>query len=176
MKLSIIALSTVVSAKEGKCTALAMSGGGSYGAYEAGVLFGLYHSLTDKSEMEYDVVSGVSAGSINTFAVGVFEIGDEGTMVQTQSDLWANITTPEVYINWPGGMVEGVLKQSGVYNDTPMLDYMKNVLVEFGGLKRKTVVAAVDVNTGTYHLMNETSPETARTAVSSSSIPFVFPN
>ena len=57
------------------CRALAMSGGGSRGAYEAGVLYGMYHTLNDKSDMEYDVVSGVSAGSINTLFAATFPKG-----------------------------------------------------------------------------------------------------
>lgn len=153
-----------------------MSGGGSFGAYEAGVLYGLYHSISDKSLMEYDVVTGVSAGSINAGAVSIFAKGDEGNMVQTASDLWAELTTEQVYVNWPGGMVEGVLKESGVYNDTPLLEYLTGVINSYGGLKRKTVVTAVDVNTGAYHIFNETNPNPGKMAVSSSSIPFVFPD
>ena len=32
-----------------KCYALALSGGGAFGAYEAGVLYGLYHAIPDKT-------------------------------------------------------------------------------------------------------------------------------
>jgi len=52
-----------------------MSGGGSKGAYEAGVLYGLITTDTDKAKYEYDVVTGVSAGAINTGAVSVFGKG-----------------------------------------------------------------------------------------------------
>ena len=43
-----------------------MSGGGSKGSYEAGVLYGLVNNDPDKTKYAYDVVTGVSAGSINT--------------------------------------------------------------------------------------------------------------
>lgn len=50
-----------------------MSGGGVKGAYEAGVLYGMYHAeQTDKTKFAYDVVSGVSAGSINAGALSMF--------------------------------------------------------------------------------------------------------
>lgn len=52
-----------------------MSGGGSKGAYEAGALYGLINTDTDKAKYEYDVVTGVSAGAINTGAVSVFGKG-----------------------------------------------------------------------------------------------------
>ena len=62
------------------CKALAMSGGGSKGSYEAGVLYGLVNNDPDKTNYAYDVVTGVSAGSINTVAVSLFAPGDELNM------------------------------------------------------------------------------------------------
>ena len=58
-----------------------MSGGGSKGSYEAGVLFGLVNNDQDKSKYAYDVITGVSAGSINSVAVSLFVPGDEVNMV-----------------------------------------------------------------------------------------------
>ena len=58
-----------------------MSGGGSKGSYEAGVLYGMIMNDPDKSKYEYDVVTGVSAGSINAFGMSLFQPGDEVNMV-----------------------------------------------------------------------------------------------
>ena len=63
------------------CKAIAMSGGGSKGSYEAGVLYGLVNNDPDKSKFAYDVVTGVSAGSINSVGVSMFAPGDETNMV-----------------------------------------------------------------------------------------------
>lgn len=50
-----------------------MSGGGSKGAFEAGVLYGMYHGTENVgSKFDYDVITGVSAGAINTFGLSVF--------------------------------------------------------------------------------------------------------
>jgi hypothetical protein len=46
-----------------------MSGGGSNGAWEAGVLWGLAHDNPNIKDFFYDVVTGVSAGAINTSAL-----------------------------------------------------------------------------------------------------------
>jgi predicted acylesterase/phospholipase RssA len=54
-----------------------MSGGGAKGAFEAGALYGLYHTNTDKTKFMYDVITGVSAGAINLGAVSLYDIGDE---------------------------------------------------------------------------------------------------
>ena len=59
-----------------------MSGGGSFGAYEAGVLWGLVKNAEDSIDFEYDVVSGVSAGSINSLMVSLWPIGEEMQMVE----------------------------------------------------------------------------------------------
>ena len=58
-----------------KCTALAMSGGGAHGAFEAGVLWGLIKNEPNKDKYIYDVVTGVSAGSINALGVAAWEKG-----------------------------------------------------------------------------------------------------
>lgn len=47
------------------CQALVQSGGGSNGAWEAGVIWGLAH-YGNPEDFYYDWVTGVSAGSINT--------------------------------------------------------------------------------------------------------------
>ena len=48
-----------------------MSGGGSNGAWEAGVLYGLAHN-GNPEDYKYDVVSGVSAGAINAAVLSTF--------------------------------------------------------------------------------------------------------
>jgi predicted acylesterase/phospholipase RssA len=70
--LSLFSASQVGSKKV--CRALALSGGANKGSYEVGVIYGLTHLLKDE-DVQYDVVSGVSAGAINAAAVSLFEIG-----------------------------------------------------------------------------------------------------
>ena len=69
-----------------------MSGGGSFGAYEAGVLYGMYFNSEDPTKFQYDVCSGVSAGAINCAAVATFAPGDEVNMLNTLSDKWQSLT------------------------------------------------------------------------------------
>lgn len=60
-----VLMATTVSAGDKKCRALVLSGGGTNGAWEAGVAWGLTH-YGDPTDFEWDVVTGVSAGSVNT--------------------------------------------------------------------------------------------------------------
>ena len=56
--------SVAYAASDKKCTAVALSGGGSNGAWEMGVLWGFLH-YGNPDDFRYDVVTGISAGSIN---------------------------------------------------------------------------------------------------------------
>jgi predicted acylesterase/phospholipase RssA len=161
-----------------QCIALAMSGGGTLGAYEAGAVYGLYHASEDKTKFEYDVITGVSAGSINLGAMALFDIGDEENMLDVISDTWQSMSTPQLYANWkPLGIVTGVLQKTGVLDTAPLETFITNFFNKYGGvLKRRVVVSAVDTNTGAYLNFNETEPEFVHAMMSSSAIPFVFPN
>ena len=160
-----------------KCQALAMSGGGTLGAYEAGALWGMYYGLSDKTHLQYDVVTGVSAGSINLGLVSVYEKGDEEAMVKDLSSRWANLKQDNLYVDWPLGKVSGVTHKSGLVNTQPLTDYLDNFFNEHGrSFKRQFVVSSVDVNTGNYMTYDNSEKEVSKAITSSASIPFIFPN
>ena len=56
------------------CRTLSMSGGGTKGSFEAGALWQMAR-LLNGSDMEYDVLSGISVGAINSAAFGLFPKG-----------------------------------------------------------------------------------------------------
>lgn len=66
-----VALCHALPATKPTCLALALSGGGDKGAYEAGVISGLVNSGTD---VKWDVVTGISAGSIIAAASGLYAV------------------------------------------------------------------------------------------------------
>ena len=99
----VLSSSTLVSAAN-TCTALVMSGGGSNGAWEAGVLWGLVH-YGNAEEYKWDVVSGVSAGSINSAGIGVWAPGEEVEGTETLVGLWGNLKTSDIYSKPPFGPV-----------------------------------------------------------------------
>jgi predicted acylesterase/phospholipase RssA len=59
-------VSTIVTGE--KCRVLALQGGGDLGAYEVGAFWGLLE-VNGAEESRYDVITGVSAGSINTLGI-----------------------------------------------------------------------------------------------------------
>lgn len=58
------------------CNALVLSGGGSNGAWEVGVLWGLVH-YGNPADFEWDYLTGISAGSINTAGMVGWAPGEE---------------------------------------------------------------------------------------------------
>ena len=65
------------------CYALALSGGGAFGTYETGVVWGLLH-YGDPDLYRWDVFTGVSAGSINA---GMFSVWPKGKEVQMSENV-----------------------------------------------------------------------------------------
>jgi len=80
-----------VAAAEDRCIALAMSGGGSNGAWEVGVLWGLAHDNPNIEEIYYDVVTGVSAGAINAAALAGYAPEQMKEMSEFLTDTWAGL-------------------------------------------------------------------------------------
>ena len=68
--------------------------------------------------------------------------------------------------------------ESGILDNTPLLDLVTGFYNQFKTVKRRTVVSAVDVNTGEYVLYNQTMPyeDLPLLTIASGSIPFVFPH
>lgn len=148
------------------------------GAYEAGALHGMYHGVQDKTELQYDVVTGVSAGSINTFAVALHEKGDEANMVEFMQKAWEGVDDSQVYKMWPN--VTDFMHESGVLDDSPLFKFMYDIGEPLLPFKRKYMLTAANVNTGAvvkFTEQNFTDKNTeVREALSSSSVPFIFPN
>ena len=96
-----------------KCRALVLSGGGTNGAWEAGVLWGLAH-YGNPEDFYYDVHTGVSAGSINTSGLIGWEPSEAVEASQYLSDMWASVLNSDVYRDWEGhgiiGAAESCLK------------------------------------------------------------------
>lgn len=77
-------------------TALILSGGGARGAYQVGVLKGIAEILPEKKISPFQILSGVSAGAINTSKLAS-DIEHFGNAVEKLTYLWSKITTDQVF-------------------------------------------------------------------------------
>lgn len=80
----------------GKKTALVLSGGGARGAYQAGVLKGLAEILPEKKSSPFKILSGVSAGAINTAKLAC-DLDSFSNAVEKLNYLWSQITPDQVF-------------------------------------------------------------------------------
>lgn len=106
------------------CKALVLQGGGDKGAYEIGVLYGFIKNAKDKADFEYDVVSGISIGSVNGMGLAQFAKGNESAAIDFMLDGWKKSTKKDVFVNWPGGMLEGLFFKPSLFNNDPEIDYL----------------------------------------------------
>ena len=89
------------------CHVLALEGGGDKGAYQGGVIKGLIDNLPS-NKTRYDVVTGISVGSINAAAFSVFKKGDEKEAADFILDTWRSIKSRKtVYVNYWLGPLYG---------------------------------------------------------------------
>lgn len=72
------------------CKVLVIEGGGVHGSIEAGMLKAMVELLPSE-EIDWDFISGVSAGSMNASMISRFEKGDEKNMVNHVLNYWQTI-------------------------------------------------------------------------------------
>jgi len=175
--LLISLLSTSIQAKV--CRALTMSGGGDKGAYEAAVFVGFVNNLPAE-EVAYDVVTGVSAGSLNTLGLSGYAPEEAEAAAEFMIGMWASIPNYNAFGNWPGGILQGLFFKKGIFNLDPGRQWLTEQIGE-AVLKRKVSFATVDANGATYKVWDYNAtgdwPEDlVESAFASSSIPAVFPH
>mmetsp|Transcript_21914 Transcript_21914/g.34043 ORF Transcript_21914/g.34043 Transcript_21914/m.34043 type:complete len:168 (+) Transcript_21914:12-515(+) len=131
------------------CRALSLSGGGAKGAYEVGALWQMARMLGE-GEMEYDVLSGISVGSLNSLGFSLFKKGEELAATAFLKDLWYNMTDDKVWKHWDDvPRYEALFKKRGFYDNAPLKNTLQSISDQLGGkLHRHLLTGAVDVETG----------------------------
>jgi predicted acylesterase/phospholipase RssA len=147
----VLALLGVASAGEDHCYALALEGGGDKGAFQAGAMHEIVNHHADET-VAYDIVTGISVGAINGAGLANYEVGDELEAVDWILDLWRGLTRDNVIKQWAwGGVVHGLLFETGIYDDTPLEEYLRDHLFE---PKREFIYGLTDMASGKYIAMD----------------------
>lgn len=166
----------VISACWGQiCRTVSLEGGGSHGAYEAGAIWTMVNTLS-AVDVEYDIVSGISTGALNTGAIVQFPKGQEKAMADFLVDTWLTIGgSQNIYVQWPGGLAQGVLYEPGIYNTAPLRNFCKSKLTK--GINRKFTIGATSLNTGNFINFDESigNSNLIEAIMSSAAPPFFFP-
>lgn len=174
--LSIIGFAKAIN---GKCRALVLSGGGDMGSYEAAVFITLTN-LLPKEDIAYDVLTGVSAGSLNAMGLSAFAPLESEEAAAFLYSLWASVSGKDVYDFWPGGIFAGLFEHGGVLNSEPLINFC-NEQIGSKTVKRKVSFGCTDTINADYRTIEyeptDVMPDDLIIhAVASSSIPLVFPS
>merc|ERR1711937_888901 len=109
-----------------KCHAVAVSGGGDRGSYEAGLLKGLVANLP-ANEVEWSVVTGISVGSIVGAGMTLYKIGNETAMADYLVEVALSLNKKAIYKDWfPLGIITGLCCKTGLYDTSPERSFLTN--------------------------------------------------
>lgn len=84
------------------------------------------HNLPE-DEVMWDVVSGVSAGAMNTGGTSIFPVGKELELSEWLVNFWGNLTEKAILQEWPEGLFRSIFSESGVFDDTPLFNLLSTV-------------------------------------------------
>ena len=143
------------------------------GNYEVGVLFSFLDHLPPE-EIQYDVVTGVSIGSVNAATIGMFEKGREKEAFDLLKDYWSDLSTDQIFVEWPHwGPIAGLWKNS-VFDSTPLHTRVNTRLLN--PMRRKVAFQSVNINDGKVYSFDENfDPKLQGESVAASaSIPVAF--
>jgi len=125
-----------------KKTALILSGGGARGAYQAGVLKGVAELLPEKNKSPFQIVSGVSAGAINSAKLAC-DIDSFGNAIEKMNYLWSQLTHDQVFktdflsLNkLPMAIMSGKSLSVDSMLDTSPLKVLLKTHCDFGKIKK----------------------------------------
>ena len=134
--ISVSILAVLAQARiNGTCKTLILSGGANKGSYEAGALYEWAHGSADiiggTNEIEYEVLSGISAGSMNSIGLSLFKLGEVQKQTEFVYNLWQHTQTDYIYKFWDDdkfyGLVKGMFEERGLVNDAPLINFLSTI-------------------------------------------------
>lgn len=150
---------------------LALSGGGSKGAYQEGAL----RWIIRHRKIRFDAIAGVSVGALNGAFLAQFSREQQVKASYELQKMWSQISTKDVYKSWPLGMMQVPWKHS-VYNSKPLRDLVGSRLcpekLRASGVPFRA--GAVDLHTGEYVSVPSDHPEIVQAVMGSAAFPVML--
>ena len=151
----------------GSCNILSLSGGGSFGALELGIL----SSVTNGSWPHYKLMTGVSVGGLNVGYLSYFRDINEG--IGKLRDIYINMKDDDIY---QFNFIEK--KRLSFYDTTPLRNTIKKILQPLGKQVIPAIVGSSNLYTGymdIFNLEDYNLEEKVKVLMTTSAIPIVFP-
>jgi predicted patatin/cPLA2 family phospholipase len=150
----------------GSCNILLLSGGGAYGAFEAGVI-----SRLVENGSRWDYLTGVSAGSINAFFLS--SLGYPANLTNILRNSWSDLKNDNVYRITPLDWLRELA------TNEPLEQTLKNKVEEYGlnEMQIPVYMGTVSMEDGIFYqwyLKNNATKDVIDLVMASSNIPIVF--
>lgn len=154
------------------CNILALSGGGSFGAVEVGIVDSLVSAR--KIPPIFDIVTGISAGGLNAAVLSYYN--DIPAALPLMISMYSKLRTEDVYYS----DMKNVWNRWSIYNNAPLEKTMRTLLEPLPTPKYPPQVLIGASNLYTYEMdiftFNDMSFEDKMNVLmSTTAIPFVFP-
>jgi len=151
--------------------ALVLSGGGTHGAYQVGVLKHLMGDLKTK----YDILAGVSVGAVIIASLAQYKAGEEQEAVNATEKLWLGIDNSSVWKYFFPPWIAAMWK-TGVYSTKPLRELLeknfdRQKFLDSGKIVR---VPAVSLNSGEWGVWTEQDEDILDGVMASSAFPGMF--
>lgn len=149
--------------------ALVLSGGGSKGSYQTGVLLYLLGEL----RLKYDILCGVSVGAINSAYLSMFKHGQERESAESLHKMWLQLNSSSIYKrHFPFGRWHALWKKS-FYDSIPLHNLIRNnIKLEKIRESNKIVTAGtVSLTSGKYTIFDQSSDYFIHAVIASASFP-----
>lgn len=146
------------------CNVLALSGGASRGAFEAGIVANLLNN-----SKRYDVITGVSAGAINGAYISSIpdeEYSNIDQLILNMKSLWSNLKSSDVY------HYELFLNKESVFDTKPLRNTLHSIF-DSRQLHKPFIFSSVSLIDGEQVIF--TGDNIVDELMSSTAIPFAFP-
>lgn len=81
-------------------------------------------------QAQYHAVSGVAGGAVNAVLLASQPSGSEQTAAEQMQKFWLDAGNNKLYQEWYGGVVTGLLLKGGLYDNSPLKDFLKKEIPE----------------------------------------------
>lgn len=147
--------------------AVVLSGGGSKGAFQVGVL----DELVQRQELDVGLYAGISTGAIQALGAAADRIGELRAVwerIESDRDIYK-----KRFLGLIGALIGGA---DSLYDATPVRRKIRafHDADALGRAGRGLCVGAVSLNSGELHYFNETDPNIAEWVIASAAVPATY--
>lgn len=150
--------------------ALVLSGGGSKGAWQLGVL----QRWMGEEGRDYEIMAGVSVGALNIAGLNQTPFGHPKQAIDNVTKMWlTQVETKKIYKRWyPFGRLHSLWTKS-VYDSEPLVELIKKNIdtSKIRNSGRQVIVGAVCLETGEQRFVDQHVPGFEDWILASSSFP-----